>query len=125
VDEYVQRVRRLTRVLFYAMAFAVIGWGFSDYPAFFGGLALGIGIGMFNTVFLAVKIDRLGARVAAGQKRSGLGMFVRLSMGALGAVIALRFPEHIGIVGLATGIISVPVLALGDAIFLNLKNKDH
>ncbi|WP_202079637.1 ATP synthase subunit I [Caldalkalibacillus salinus] len=119
---YTQQVTRLIRLLLFVQVVAVLGWGFSTIPQFFAGLTMGTAIGMLNAIYSAYKIHTVGEAVVnqTGRKPT-LGMVTRLSLAALGAIVCLRFPGHFDVNGYVVGLLSMPVLALGDAIYTQLK----
>jgi ATP synthase protein I len=121
LKEYIERVKRLSSLLFFALAASVLGWGFTDHQAFFAGVSLGVIIGLISAIYTAFKIHTIGEAAIGEQRRPGLGMLTRFSLAALGAVIALRFPDVVDIKGLIIGLLVMPAFALGDAIYYNMK----
>lgn len=123
MKEYTKNLLRIIRLLLFVSAIAVLCWGFTPFKTFFAGLLLGLLLGSLIVLHTAFRVNRFGEAVSRGQKRPGLGMATRLSLGALGALLVLRYPELFELSGLVLGIILPIVIALGDAIFISLKNS--
>lgn len=121
LKEYIERVKRIVQLLFFSLAVAVLGWGFTEHTVFFAGVSLGIVIGLISAVYTAFKVHMIGEAAQGGRRRPGLGMLTRFSLAALGAVIAVRFPEWVDVKGLMLGLLVMPAFALCDAIYYNMK----
>lgn len=123
MKEYTNRLLRVTRLLLYTSALAVLGWGFTSYKTFFAGLLLGLLLGSLNSLHTAYKVHRIGEAVSRGARRPSLGMATRLSLGALGAVLVLRYPALFELSGLVIGLFLPSLIAMGDAIFVSLRKN--
>lgn len=123
MEEYIRQVKRLSITLCSVLMGSVILWVLTSYSTWVAGFALGLFIGLFNTLLTGIKVHRFSESIALGGRRAGLGMATRFSMAILGALIATRFPEHVSVVGLIVGILATQVFAAGDAIYFQKKNQ--
>lgn len=117
MKEYTKNLLRLSRLLLFTLAIAILCWGFTPFTSFFAGLLLGLLLGTLIVFHIAYRVHRLGEAASRGKKRPGLGTATRLSLGALGALLVIRFPELFELSGLVLGLVLPIVIALGDAIF--------
>lgn len=117
MNELTKQVHRLLRVTFFLLAVYVFLWGMAIERPFFAGLILGTAISMVNALYSAGKIQRIRRAVEQNRPAKGSsGMLFRFGNAALGAFVALRFPEHFHIVAYAVGIVTVQGLAWLDGL---------
>lgn len=123
MNELQQHWRRHKSYILYLLAVYVLGWGFSSYEKIFLSLIIGTIVGLFNTWTLIRRVERLGRAVILGRRVVSLGMLSRMAAATLGAIFALRYPEHLSIVWIVVGLMTSYVVIMIDFFFQ--KNKEE
>ncbi|PLT35870.1 ATP synthase subunit I [Bacillus sp. V5-8f] len=114
--------RQRTYIMF-LLALYVLGAGFTPYNTIFNGLILGTAFSLFNLWSLVRKNRKFSEAVAANKKAKSLGTLTRIAIGALAAVIALRYPEHFHIVSVVIGLMTAYVVIIIDFFIQNLRRE--
>lgn len=125
--DYVLRIRRMVKWTTFFLSGSILGWGFTDYPTWFGGLGLGILFGLLSAVYTSWKIHRVGEiaiQYKGERKRASLGMPTRFAMAGLATLIAMRFPEYFHVNAMVIGLMIPIVIAFVDSLYLSLHHKD-
>ncbi|WP_025025762.1 ATP synthase subunit I [Caldalkalibacillus mannanilyticus] len=91
MEEYIRQVKRLSITLCSVLIASVILWLLTSYSTWVAGFALGLFIGLFNTLLTGIKVHRFSEAIAQGGRRAGLGMATRFSMAILGASLPRAF----------------------------------
>lgn len=120
IGEYKERVRRVVRnsaILILVFTLGII----TPYQAIFIGLTLGGTISLFNFIYTAWKVHKIGniALMGKGQKRKKpvfIGMAWRMSTAILAAMVALKNPETVNLFSTIAGLMVVQTLAVVDGI---------
>ena len=126
IDDYSLRVRRVIQWTVFVLAAIFIGWGYSPYPTWFAGLALGCLFALLSTAYTAWKVNRVGQmaiQTKGDKRRASLGTVTRFSMAVLATLIALRYPEQFHIIGMVIGLLIPSVIAWGDAVYFLIIDK--
>jgi ATP synthase protein I len=126
IDDYSLRVRRVIQWTVFVLAAIFLAWGYSPYPTWFAGMALGAFMALLSTVYTAWKVNRVGEmaiRTNGDKRRASLGTVTRFSMAVLATLIALRYPEQFHIVGMVIGLLIPSVIAWGDAVYFLIIDK--
>jgi ATP synthase protein I len=125
-DNYVYRIKRVVQGNIFVLAFSVLCWGYTSYPAFFAGLMLGTGLALLGAIYTSWKVHRIGevaVMFEGKKKRASLGSITRFSIAILAAVIATQYPEIFAIEGTLVGLMIPTLVAYGDAVYLKFKLK--
>lgn len=113
---------RLKKMIFFILAFFVIGWGFTSYQEVFAGLIIGTLFGIYNMWILVRKMERFDRAVAEGSKVRSLGTALRFASGAAAVAIAIMFAEHVHLVSTVIGLMIPYVLLLAERIMYHVKH---
>ncbi|MGM9926979.1 MAG: ATP synthase subunit I [Bacillus sp. (in: firmicutes)] len=108
--------RRQLKYILYILALYVLGWGFTEYQSMFAGLVLGTILGTFNLWLLARKTTQVGEAAARGQTVRSMGSASRYASAILGAIIAIKYPEYVNIIGTVLGLVTAYVVMIIDFI---------
>ncbi|RFU62327.1 ATP synthase subunit I [Peribacillus glennii] len=114
--------RQRTYIMFLLVLY-VLGAGFTPYYTIFMGLILGTGFSLFNLWSLVRKNRKFSEAVAANEKAKSLGTLTRIAIGALAAVVALRYPEHFHVVSMVIGLMTAYVVIIIDFFIQNLRRE--
>ncbi|PLS18340.1 ATP synthase subunit [Bacillus sp. M6-12] len=112
---------RQRKYIMYMLSFYLLCAGITPYKTVFLGLVLGTAISLFNFWSMVQKNRKFSEAVAAGKKVKSLGMVTRLSMGALAAVIALRYPDQFHMVSVVVGLMTSYLVIMIDYFIQNLR----
>ncbi|MCM3636480.1 ATP synthase subunit I [Sporosarcina luteola] len=108
--------------LFFLLALFVIGWAFSDFRPFFGGLILGSLFGLYNFWILVRRMERFDQNISKGKETKSIGTALRFGSGVAAAAIALSAPEKFDLIGTVVGLMIPHVLLLVDRIVVHVKH---
>jgi ATP synthase protein I len=114
---------RQRKYIMFLLAIYVACAGFTPYRSVFLGLILGTAFSLFNLWSMVQKNRKFSEAVAAEKKVKSLGSLTRISMGALAAVIALRYPEHFHIVSVVIGLMTAYLVIMIDFVIQNLRDR--
>ncbi|WP_096203049.1 ATP synthase subunit I [Bacillus sp. FJAT-45350] len=117
MNQFSASMRRYTSYNLYLLALYVLGWGFTPYDSFFQGLIIGAVLGSYNLWSMYSKTKRLGQAAVEGKKMYTIGTLSRFAVGAIIAIIAIRYPETFHIIGLIIGLMSAYIIILIDSLF--------
>lgn len=101
----------------------VLGAISTPYYSVFLGLILGTTFSLFNLWSMVQKNRKFSEAVAAKKKVKSLGTLTRITVGALAAVIALRYPEHFHIVSVVIGLMTAYVVIIIDFFIQNIRRE--
>lgn len=109
--------------LFFLLALFVIGWAFSDFRPFFGGLILGSLFGLYNFWILVRRMERFDQNISKEKETKLIGgTALRFGSGVAAAAIALSNPEKFDLIGTVVGLMIPYVLLLVDRIVVHVKH---
>lgn len=114
---------RQRRVLFFLLAFLVLGWGFTEWKTVFAGLILGSLFGLYNFWILVRKAKQYEQAIAAGKKRVSLGSALRFASGIAAAAIATAMPEQFDLISTVIGFTIPYVLFLTERIIYHVRQQ--
>ncbi|WP_409303217.1 ATP synthase subunit I [Peribacillus sp. SCS-155] len=112
---------RQRKYIMFLLALYLLGGAVTPYHSIFYGLILGTAFSLFNFWSMVRKNRKFSEAVSAGKKVKSLGSLTRLTIGALAAVIALRYPEHFNIVSVVIGLMTAYVVIMIDYFVQNLR----
>jgi ATP synthase protein I len=113
---------RLKKMIFFILAFCVIGWGFTPYQEVFAGLIIGTLFGIYNMWILVRRMEKFDRAVAEGSKVRSLGTALRFASGVAAVAIAILFAEHIHLVSTVIGLMIPYALLLTERIVYHVKH---
>ena len=113
---------RLKKMIFFILAFYVIGWGFTPYQDMFAGLIIGTLFGIYNMWILVRRMEKFDRAVAEGSKVRSLGTALRFASGVAAVAIAILFAEHIHLVSTVIGLMVPYALLLTERIVYHVKH---
>ena len=113
---------RLKKMIFFILAFCVIGWGFTPYQDMFAGLIIGTLFGVYNMWILVRRMEKFDRAVAEGSKVRSLGTALRFASGVAAVAIAILFAEHIHLVSTVIGLMVPYALLLAERIVYHVKH---
>ena len=111
--------------MFFLLAFFVLGAGFSPYPTVFIGLTLGGTVSLYNLWLLQKKVNDFGDAVIRGERPRGLGLTSRFAAAILAVLIAIRFQEHIHMVGVLVGLLTSYIVMYADLVINQMLKTDE
>jgi ATP synthase protein I len=112
---------RQRKYIMFLLAIYLLGAAITPYHSVFYGLILGTAFSLFNFWSMVQKNRKFSEAVSAGKKVKSLGSLTRLTIGALAAVIALRYPDHFNIVSVVIGLMTAYVVIMIDYFIQNLR----
>jgi ATP synthase protein I len=123
MDDFGLSIRRVIQFTLYFLSICLLGYAFTEYKSQFLGLVLGASISLFNSIYTARKIVRLGEMAASGEKKAiSMGAPVRFASAVLAAVIALRFPQTFAFLFTVMGLFVSQAIAFIDGVYLHIKS---
>lgn len=122
MTNYDQMVVRQRQLMFYLLAFLVLGAGFTPYQRIFLGLLLGSIISFYNLWLLQRKIGIVADSAEKERPVKNVGSLTRLASAALAVVVALRFEEYFHIVAVIIGLMTSYLVIMID--FFMFKSKE-
>lgn len=111
------------RVMFFLLAFFVLGWGFTEWKTVFAGLILGSLFGLYNFWILVRKSQQYERAMAEGKKRVSLGSTLRFASGIAAAAIATAVPEQFDLISTVIGFVIPYVLFLIERIIYHVRQQ--
>ncbi len=113
-DDLTRRVNGLVRMTLLVMAIWLLGWGLTPWKPLFLGLILGTLVSFVNALQMAWRVRRFFRRIqrTGSSPRFVGGMAFRFSMAILAAMVALRFPHQVDLLGTILGLVTAPVMNL-------------
>ncbi|MBU8905883.1 ATP synthase subunit I [Desertibacillus haloalkaliphilus] len=116
MDQYAASMRRYVQYMLYVVALFVLGWGFTPYDSMFLGLILGSAFSFYNLWSMYTKMKQLGQAATGEKKVYSIGTLSRFAVGALAAIIAIRYPETFHLVGVIIGLMLTYIIILIDSL---------
>jgi ATP synthase protein I len=116
MNEYKNMFFKYIKYTLYLLSLLLIGYAVTPYKPIFLGLALGSAFSLYNLWSMYSKIERLGQAVIQQKKVKSLGSLSRLLLGGLAVLIAMEFPEHIHLLSVVVGLMSVYIIMLIDSL---------
>lgn len=113
---------RQKKMIYFILAFYVIGWGFTPYQDMFVGLMIGTLFGVYNMWILVRRMEKFDRAVAEGSKVRSLGTALRFASGVAAVAIAILFAEHIHLVSTVIGLMVPYALLLAERIVYHVKH---
>src|SRR5690606_4432709 len=105
------------------LALFVIGWAFTEYRPFFGGLILGSLFGLYNFWILVRRMERFDQSISGGKETKSIGgTALRFGSGVAAAAIALSMPEEFNLISTVIGLMIPYILLLVDRIVVHVKH---
>lgn len=121
MTEYTLTYRRYIKYTLFMLSFFVLGYGVTSYKSIFLGLTLGTLFSLFNLWSMYSRIERLGQAVINQQKVRTMGSLSRLLMGGLAVLIAMRYPEHLHLLSVVIGLMTVYIIMLIDSLTIAIR----
>lgn len=122
--EFERMIARYKKGMLYLLILYVLGVVILPYTTVFNGLVLGGAISFYNLWLLQRRIKVVGEKTAKGNTtRGGLGTFSRMLLAAVGALVALRFPETFHIIAVVVGIMSSYIVIVLDGVVRLIANR--
>ncbi len=118
LDEMFNRQRKY---IVYVLCIYVVGAVFTTYDRIFQGLMLGTMFSLFIFWSMVQKNKKFAEAAAEGKKMQSLGSLTRMAVGALAAVIALRYPEEFHMVSVVMGLMTVYLVIMIDYFIQHLR----
>lgn len=115
---------RQRKLMFFLLAFYVLGWGFTSYQPIFLGLILGTSLSFFNLWLMVKRTDKFGEAVLQGKKVRSLGSFSRMATAALAVMIALKYPDSVHLISVVLGLMTIYFVIMID-FFLHSFHSDN
>lgn len=109
-------------MIFFILAFYVIGWGFTPYQEVFLGLIIGTLFGIYNMWILVRRMEKFDRAVAEGSKVRSLGTALRFASGVAAVAIAILFAKHVHLVSTVIGLMVPYALLLTERIVYHVKH---
>ncbi|MGL4521087.1 MAG: ATP synthase subunit I [Bacilli bacterium] len=116
VDYYVRRYIRIHSVILLLVTLLIL------YPktSTFGiGMLIGIAVNLYNLWLLKRKVVDFTERAISGAKLKGLGMLTRIAAALFGLMLAMKFLDQAGVMGLLFGLLTTLCVIVIDLIFFN------
>ncbi|WP_028784107.1 ATP synthase subunit I [Thalassobacillus devorans] len=124
MQQYHHMITRQRKWMFYLLAAFILGWGFTDYKSFFMGLLLGTAFSFINLLQMQRKIRKSMDHADSDQRKSyKLGTFSRFAAAGLAVLIAFQFPEHIHIIGVVIGLVTIYFVIIIDFLLFESRNQ--
>lgn len=126
MPEFIEMYNRARKWMLYLMSIYVLGWGFTTYKAIFLGLLLGTALSYVNLIMLVKHMRKFDKTVTNGKKVRGVGSISRLTIAALSAVIAIRWPQYFNIIFVIVGLMTNYIVIMIDYLFhssIHIKNR--
>ncbi len=122
---YVTRIRNISIITGVIIIVLGLGWAITSYKSIFLGLLLGTAVSYFNSLYTAYKINQIGKMVTTGNRRrfATIGTSTRFATALLAAVIAIKFPQSVSMIGTIVGLLIVPMITLAEG-FIALKKQN-
>jgi ATP synthase protein I len=121
MQELAEMFNRQRKYIVYALGIYVLGAVFTAYDRIFQGLILGTMFSLFIFWSMVQKNKKFAEAAAQGKKMKSLGSLTRMSVGALAAVIALRYPEQFQMVSVVMGLMTVYFVIMIDYFIQHLR----
>lgn len=121
MSDFAPSLRRYAQYFLYAIAIAVIGYGFTPYQTIFLGIILGAVLSFFILWSLHSKIKRFGQAVVEGRRVRSLGTLTRFALAALGVLITIQYPEFFHPIGVVIGLMLAYLIIFLDFIIQKIR----
>lgn len=121
MQELAEMFNRQRKYIVYALCIYVVGAVFTTYDRIFQGLMLGTMFSLFIFWSMVQKNKKFAEAAAQGKKMKSLGSLTRMAVGALAAVIALRYPEEFHMVSVVMGLMTVYLVIMIDYFIQHLR----
>lgn len=105
----------------YLIGIYAVGVLLTKYDTVFQGLILGTIFSLFIYLSMVQKYKKFSEAITKGSKKQSLGSLTRMSIAALAAVIALRYPEKFQIVSVILGLMTVYFVIMIDYFLQHLR----
>lgn len=109
------------KYIMYLLGIYALGVMLTKYDIVFQGLILGTIFSLFIYWSMVQKYKKFSVAVSKGSKKQSLGSLTRMSIAALAAVIALRYPEKFQIVSVVLGLMTVYFVIMIDYFLQHLR----
>lgn len=124
MPEYYAMFARQRKYLFYLLSIYVLGWGFTPYQPVFLGLIIGTSLSLFNLWLMIKKVDQFGEAVVNGGKIRSIGLFSRMATAVLAVIIATEYPEHVHLISILMGLMTIYIVIMIDFIIQAFLSRD-
>ncbi|MHA0856268.1 ATP synthase subunit I [Paenibacillus sp. CMAA1364] len=123
MDETISIVKTVTKLSLLMMSALLIGWVlYPEYRTVTMGMVLGLGVGLFNTAYLSMKVRKLTQAVTSNKRMFGLGFLTRISISILVVMFAIKY-EHLSLEATLIGLFIPQILTIPVAIYLIVRKK--
>lgn len=117
MPEFVKMYNRQKKWTLYLLSVYVLGWGFTTYQTIFLGLILGTCFSFLILTFLIRRMKSFDKAITKGKKVRSLGSISRLALGAIAALIALKYPKYFNIVSVTVGLMTCYLVIMIDYLY--------
>lgn len=126
-DDLSRRARAVASGSLLLMAVWLLGWSLTSWKPLFLGLLAGTAASFVNAMQMAWRIRCFFRRWnATGRKPvSAGGMAFRFAMAALVALVAVKWPQHVDLVGVLVGLVTAPVMILIHGLISLKRDASH
>lgn len=125
MDEFPLYYKKVLKLLVYALSASVILWALLPrYRPILSGLILGEAGGLFNTAFLARKVQNVVKQaVDQNQGRSQTGFITRLSVSLLVVLISVHYNQYFNLISTLIGLFLFHFVALSKGFLYLFKKR--
>ncbi|MFV9510404.1 ATP synthase subunit I [Tepidibacillus sp. LV47] len=129
MDDFKQRILRIVRYTLYLLSIFIIATLITPYSAIFLGLSLGTFVSLFNMIYTAWKVNKIGefavnAKHQLRKKPLFSGMTTRFATSILAVMLVYQYPENIRLFSTLIGLFVAQFITIVDGIIHAKREKN-